>query len=65
MGEKLLTASETAALWGLRPATLARWRWAGHGPAYIKVGRAVRYDPLELRRWVEARTRTSTTDAAS
>jgi predicted site-specific integrase-resolvase len=38
---------------GIAPRTLARWRWAGCGPAFVKVGRrAVRYDPEELSRFI-------------
>jgi predicted DNA-binding transcriptional regulator AlpA len=60
--ERLLTSNEAAAVFGLRVATLARWRWIGKGPRWIKVGGAVRYDPAELRRWIAAQTRCSTSD---
>jgi predicted DNA-binding transcriptional regulator AlpA len=28
---------------GISEKTLAQWRWRGEGPAYIKIGGAVRY----------------------
>ena len=40
---ELLTESEAAELLRLKPKTLARWRWAGTGPRFLKVGGAVRY----------------------
>ena len=26
----------------IKPGTLARWRWAGRDPAYVRVGRSVK-----------------------
>jgi hypothetical protein len=46
-----------AALIGLKnPKTLAQWRLRRCGPPYFKVGRLCRYDPAQLRAWLEART---------
>jgi predicted DNA-binding transcriptional regulator AlpA len=61
---QLLNECETAALLKLAVPTLRRWRWAGCGPRFAKIGRAVRYDPAELRAYIEAQTRRSTSDAA-
>lgn len=30
------------------PATLRRWRWAGKGPAYLKIGGLIRYTRRDL-----------------
>ncbi|WP_426954124.1 helix-turn-helix transcriptional regulator [Muricoccus radiodurans] len=38
-----LNQNELAARWGISPKTAERWRWSGHGPAYIKVGHRVAY----------------------
>lgn len=38
-----LTESEAAARLGLKVATLRAWRQKGRGPAYVRLGRAVRY----------------------
>lgn len=53
MGDrKLLREAEAAERLGLRPATLRRWRWAGQGPAFVQVGGAIRYDPVDLEHFV-------------
>jgi Helix-turn-helix domain len=44
----VLTPTEAAALLRRAPATLANWRAAGTGPAYVKVGRLVRYRQSDL-----------------
>jgi len=43
MAQILLDQSELAKRWGISPRTLERWRWAGEGVKYIKIGGAVRY----------------------
>lgn len=59
----LLNEHEAARILGLSVKTLRRWRWAGRGPAYRKIGSAVRYHPDEdLAAFVEAARRTSTSD---
>jgi hypothetical protein len=46
---------ETAAARALRlqPKTLCRWRYERRGPAYVKVGGAVRYRPADLESFVQ------------
>jgi len=44
-----------AAFLGLQPATLEIWRTRREGPAFIKVGKVVRYSMADLREWMEAR----------
>jgi predicted DNA-binding transcriptional regulator AlpA len=63
--EKLLNETEAASLLNLAVATLRRWRWAGYGPRFVKIGRAVRYDPAELRAYIQRQTRASTSDAGA
>ena len=58
----LLKEGEAAKLLNVEIATLRRWRWAGRGPWFIKIGAAVRYDPHELNAFIEAGRRTSTSD---
>ena len=38
-----LTESEAALRLGLKVATLRAWRHQGRGPAFVRLGRAVRY----------------------
>jgi predicted site-specific integrase-resolvase len=40
---KLLTQRDLAFRWSLSPRTLERWRWAGTGPTYLKIGGRARY----------------------
>lgn len=47
------------------PRTLQAWRIAGTGPAFIKLGRSVRYDRAELDRFIAERTRTNTVGGAA
>jgi hypothetical protein len=44
---------------------LAKSRMSGTGPAYIQMGRAVRYSRSELQAYTAARTRTSTLHSRS
>jgi predicted DNA-binding transcriptional regulator AlpA len=51
--ERLLTEREAAAALSLAPKTLARWRWRGdRGPAYVKLGSAVRYKLADLENFI-------------
>lgn len=43
-----LREDQAANYLGLRAATLTRWRWAGKGPRFFKIGRAVRYKQTDL-----------------
>lgn len=38
-----LTETEAAARLGLKVATLRAWRHQGRGPAFVRLGRAIRY----------------------
>ena len=60
--ERLMNEHEVAAKLGLKVATLRRWRWAGRGPPYIKIGSAVRYQPPDIDALIDAGRRTSTSD---
>lgn len=40
--------------------TIQKWRVTGHGPAYYKLGRSVRYRRSEVLAWAEARRRAHT-----
>lgn len=47
---------------GLSRRTLEQWRVSGGGPPFIKMGAGVRHNAADLQRWVETRTRRSTSD---
>lgn len=52
---RLLTSEDLAEYLGVPVATIYKWRERGGGPPGIRVGRHTRYDPADVRRWVEER----------
>ena len=52
----LLNSVEAAKFLHLRPQTLACWRLYGKGPAFIRIGRIIRYDRRILEEWVSRNT---------
>lgn len=55
---KLMTVDEhvAAEMLGLRVPTLRKWRWAGTGPKFLKVGRLVRYRLSDLKEFLDGVT---------
>lgn len=54
--DPLLNVRQAAARLGLSKSTIDKMRRAGKGPRFIKTtDRAIRYDPLDLDRWINAR----------
>lgn len=49
-----LTETEAAARLGLKVATLRAWRTKGRGPAYVRLGRAIRYLTADLDEFLHA-----------
>jgi Helix-turn-helix domain len=58
----LLTAREAARVLKVSVSWLAKARMRGDGPAYNKVGRAIRYTELALQRWLKGNQRLSTSE---
>lgn len=58
----LLTPEQAAARLGVAKQSLAKWRVAGTGPVFAKVGSRVFYRPQDLDAWVETRLRRSTSE---
>lgn len=50
--DRLWSVADTATFLGVPVATLYRWRQQGSGPRSYRVGRHLRYDPGEVRRWL-------------
>jgi excisionase family DNA binding protein len=50
--EPLLTAADVADQLGIPASTLANWRYQGHGPRYLRIGRHVRYLPSDVDEWL-------------
>ena len=63
--DALWDETQTAAFLGLRRSTLQRWRWAGKGPRYLKVGGAVRYRLSDLSEFLEGAVRETNTGEES
>lgn len=62
--DRLISEAFAAEHLAVAVATLRRWRQKGRGPRFVKIGAAVRYDPAELRAYVERNTRRSTREGA-
>jgi excisionase family DNA binding protein len=56
MKDALLDTEEAAEYMRVPAGTLRQWRYLGRGPAYVHVGRAVRYREGDLDAWLEANT---------
>lgn len=64
MSNKLLDTHKAAEHLGdIQPNTLEGWRVKGIGPKFIKIGRLVRYRTDDLDQWLQAQTRSSTSQA--
>jgi hypothetical protein len=50
--DQLITTAELAVFLSIPPATLRQWRYLDVGPKALRVGRHVRYEPAEVRRWL-------------
>jgi hypothetical protein len=49
---KLLTPENTADILNVSVRTLANWRCMGEGPAYIKIGKSVRYALEDVKEFI-------------
>jgi hypothetical protein len=58
----LLTAKDAAKFLKVSLSWLAKARMRGDGPAYIKVGRSIRYTEAGLFQWMKSRQRLSTSE---
>jgi predicted DNA-binding transcriptional regulator AlpA len=56
----LLSLDQTVTLTGLSRSSLAKKRCDGSGPAFFKIGRAVKYATSDVDAWILSRRRTST-----
>lgn len=51
--EPLWTVEDVATFLGVPVATLYQWRYRRTGPRAHRVGRHLRYDPAEVRAWLD------------
>lgn len=59
---RLMTQRDLAAYLCKSTAWCERARWAGDGPRFVKLGRHVRYRAEDVMAWIDANSRTSTTE---
>lgn len=62
LGNAMLRTPQAAEYLGVSAATLCKWRVFGGGPRYRKLGRAVVYDPNDLRHWLDLHSQESTSE---
>lgn len=60
---RLLSDRQVAEVMGIPAKTLQGFRYKGGGPKFIKVGRSVRYRAADVEAWLEANTKTSTSES--
>lgn len=59
---KLLSTGDAAERLGVSGSYLNKLRVTGGGPAFLKIGARVAYDPADLVAWLDAQRRSSTHD---
>ena len=60
---EVMTTIEAAEYVGLKKPTMERFRFLGQGPAYCKLGGAVRYRKKDLDEWLDSRMVSSVEEA--
>ncbi|MAJ09567.1 helix-turn-helix domain-containing protein [Ponticaulis sp.] len=60
----LIDTTELARRIDVSEVTLARMRMQGDGPAFIRIGRSVKYRWEDVEAWLKKQTRHSTSEAA-
>jgi len=64
-GKRVMSSVEAADFLGLASQTLAKMRWSGESPPFMKIGRKVVYERAELEKWLRERRRRSTSDTGT
>lgn len=60
--DSLITPDTLAERLGTKRRTVDEWRITGKGPAFIRIGRGVRYAPETVDAWLLSQQRTSTSE---
>lgn len=55
--QQYFSEKSLARMWGMSYRTLQKWRWAGLGPPYIKIGCRVRYSLINIKNFEEKNLR--------
>jgi excisionase family DNA binding protein len=53
--DRLLSVEQLADVLQIPAKTVYEWRCRGEGPAGIRVGRYLRFDPADVADWIDAR----------
>lgn len=53
LGEPFFTPKDLAQTFKLTQRTLQEWRASGRGPAFVRVGRGIRYSVHDIRVWLQ------------
>jgi excisionase family DNA binding protein len=53
LSERLWTVTEVSTYLGVPVGTLYQWRTRGQGPVGLRVGRHLRYRPVDVARWLD------------
>jgi excisionase family DNA binding protein len=56
MTTNLLTRRQAAELLKLKEQTLSKWAMLGKGPRFVRCGRAVRYRPTDVEKFIDQNT---------
>ncbi len=59
----LMDTVQAARFLNISERTAANWRVRGEGPAFLRVGRSVKYDPRDLEKFLSSRRFRSTSEA--
>ena len=59
MSDRMLTPRELAERWSKSEKTLETYRRNGEGPAFVRLGRQVRYRESDVKRWEAENTVTT------
>jgi len=54
--QRFVDTRQVAEMLDLHPEQIKKLRYRGDGPRWFRVGAAVRYDVLEIGRWIEEQT---------
>ncbi|WP_422385478.1 helix-turn-helix transcriptional regulator [Oceanicaulis alexandrii] len=60
----LLNTAQVAERFNLSASYLNKLRLTGGGPRFVKIGRRVAYDIVDLLEWIEAQKRVSTSECS-
>ena len=59
--QRYMTAEQVTRELPVAKATLAKWRWNGTGPNYVKLGARVMYRRVDLDAWIASNVHSPTT----